>query len=63
MGKYDNQPPEIADFLEALGINDEWVIENIKETAMNRFCVRKTRRKHIKRILDEAFNLLLEEGS
>jgi hypothetical protein len=37
---------------------DEWRVENIKETAMNRFNVKKSRRKYIKRILDDAFDQL-----
>lgn len=43
---------------EKLGMTPEWEIANIKETAMNRYSVKKGRRSHIRRILDEAFEIL-----
>lgn len=51
---------ELNVLLSALGVTDEWRVENIKETAMNRFNVKKTKRQHIKRILDDAFEQLKE---
>ena len=53
-----DEQTEMHQLMSALGITDEWVIENIKEVAMNRHNVKKSRRKHIKMILDEAFDLL-----
>ena len=53
-----SEDSELKQLMAALDITDEWVIENIKEVAMNRFNVKKTRRKHIKRILDDAFEQL-----
>lgn len=41
-----------------LGVTDAWRIENIKETAIARFNVKGSRKQHIKRILDDAFNQL-----
>jgi len=51
----------MEEVLKDLGVTPEWRLENIKETAMSRHNVKKGRRPHIKRILDEAF-LLLKEG-
>lgn len=47
--------------LKNLGVTDAWRLENIKNTAMSRFKVKKSRRPHIKRILDDAFQQLIEE--
>ena len=52
---------ELKQLMRALGITDEWVVENIKEVAMNRFNVKKSRRHHIKKILDDAFEQLKQE--
>lgn len=49
---------ELEELINSMGITPAWRIENIKETAMNRFNVKKGKRKHIKRILDDAFKQL-----
>lgn len=56
-----DQMNELEELLTAFGITPEWDIENIKETAMNRHCVKLSKRHHVKRILDEAFSLLKEQ--
>ncbi len=53
---------ELSAVLYALGVTDEWHVESIKEVAMRRFNVKKTRRPHIKQILDDAFEQLREYG-
>lgn len=54
---------ELNDLLVALGVTDEWRVDNIKETAMNRHSPKKSKRPYIKKILDEAFELLKQEGN
>ncbi len=51
---------EAAELMKKMGITSDWVIENIKEVAMSRFNVKKSKRPHIKRILDDAFEQLKE---
>ncbi len=46
----------------ALEVTPEWELENIKQTAMARNPSKKGRQPHIKKILDEAFNLLAEHA-
>ncbi len=53
---------EADELLKITGITSDWVIEHIKEVAMNRFNVKKSRRTHIKRILDDAFEQLRERA-
>jgi len=54
----NGEKTELDILLEQLGVNDEWKVENIKEVAMNRHSVKKSKRKFVKVVLDEAFNLL-----
>ena len=54
----NGEKTELDILLEQLGANDEWKVENIKEVAMNRHSVKKSKRKFVKVVLDEAFNLL-----
>lgn len=49
---------EFKALLSAMGVTDEWRIENIKESAMNRCNVKKSRRAHVRRVLDCAFEQL-----
>jgi DNA-directed RNA polymerase sigma subunit (sigma70/sigma32) len=49
---------ELSALLSALGVTDEWRVDEIKETAMNRFKVKNSRRAHIRQILDDAFEQL-----
>jgi hypothetical protein len=49
---------ELNKIVEYFGIDDAYLIDDAKETAMNRFNVKKSKRPAIKRILDESFNIL-----
>jgi len=49
---------EADELKKLMGITSDWEIENIKDTAMNRFNVKKGKRAAIKRILDDAFEQL-----
>ncbi len=49
---------EADELKKLMGITSDWEIENIKDTAMNRFNVKKGKRPAIKRILDDAFEQL-----
>jgi hypothetical protein len=51
---------EMDNLIEACGMTSEWQIDTIKETAMNRCTVKKSKRVFTKRVLDEAFSLLRE---
>lgn len=53
---------ETHELFKAMGITDEWRIENIKDTAMARCNVAKGKRPHIRRVLDEAFTLLRQQS-
>lgn len=56
---------ESKEILEASGMGEiftsKWRVSNIKETAMNRCNVKKSRRPHIRRVLDEAFHLMAKD--
>jgi len=49
---------EADELFREMGITSDWEVENIKDVAMNRFNVKKSKRPHIKRILDDAFQQL-----
>ena len=51
---------EWDELVAAFGITPKERIEMLKDTAMARHNVKKSRQKHIRRILDEAFELLEE---
>ena len=51
---------DIDDLVTALGVTDEWRLKNVKETAMARCNVKKSHITHVEKIIDEAFELLLE---
>ncbi len=59
----NREKTELDELLEAFGVTPTFIVENIKQAAMNRCKVKKSRRPHIKRILDEAFRELKKEVS
>lgn len=59
--EYQASESELNELLDSLGITDEWKLENIKETAMNRHSIKKNQKAFFKRVLDEAFLLLKRE--
>jgi len=63
-GKMTKTPEQIEadELIQLMGITSDWVVENIKETAMNRFNVKNGKRPHIKRILDDTFQQLKEKS-
>lgn len=57
------EPDELARLCSAIGITPESIVDDIKQTAMNRSNVGGKKREHIQRILDCAFDLLAEKCS
>lgn len=53
---------ELRSLLRAIGMGEDGVLDVIKDTAMCRCNVKKSRRVHVGRVIDEAFNLLKEEA-
>ena len=53
---------EMDKIVRSLGVSDDWRVENIKDVAMNRYNVKKSKRPSIKRILDMAFDMLKEKS-
>ncbi len=58
-----SEESELSELLASLVITEKWRLANIKETAMNRCNIKKSRRSHVLKVLDEAFALLKSEAN